>query len=309
VTRLPRIGLLGVVAVGVVAAWAAAPASATAPGRDGLIAYTRGGAIHVVAADGSGDRVLLRDAARPAWSPGGNAIAFTRDGAIWVAAATGARPRRIATGGDSPTWSADGKRIAYISGDDYTLRTVGAAGGTSRAIGKTGTSPWPDYYRGGIDAAPKGDQLAYFGVFDFGATLSLDLTRLRFDGTGMRVLLDTALPGRDGWTPSGTRVSWSPDGTLLAYDAIDYRPSSTSGATGVAPGPAALATTVVAQRRSSFHQVLAVTRPDWAPSGDRLCGTVKGGLGVVAWPGGATRVIVRAAGTTFPDCDWQPRPR
>jgi hypothetical protein len=309
VIGLHRIGLLSAVSLTVLGATGAGSADATAPGRDGLIAYTRGGAIRVVAPDGSRDRVLVRDAAQPAWSPGGNALAFTRDEAIWVAAASGARARRIATGGDSPTWSSDGRRIAFVSSDDDALRSVGATGGATHAIGRTGTSPWPDYYRGAIDAAPTGNQLAYFGVFDFGASLSLDLTRLRFDGTGMRVLLDTALPGRDGWTPSGSRVSWSPDGTLLAYDAIDYEPSSTSGATGVATGPAALATTVVARRRSTFHQALAVTRPDWAPSGTRLCGTVRGGLGVVAWPGGAARTIVRAAGTTFPDCDWQPRPR
>ncbi|MCW3005663.1 MAG: tolB protein precursor [Solirubrobacterales bacterium] len=306
--RLTWIAVLGALVAGLVAG----PAGATAPGRNGLIAYTAGGAIHTIGSDGRGDRVLLRDAAQPAWSPGGNALAFRRGGDVWVASVDGRRAHRLVAGGSSPTWSSDGRRIAYVAGDGYTLRSIASAGGRgarARVIGRTGDSPWPDYYRGGIDGSPSGDQLAYYGVFDFGATLALDLTRVRFEGTGIRVLLDTSLPGRDGWAPSGNRVSWSPDGRTLAYDAIDYAASGTTGATGVATGPAALATTQVAQRRSSFHRSLTLTSPDWSPSGRELCGTVAGGLGLMSWPGGTTRVIVTAPGTGFPDCDWQTRPR
>lgn len=284
---------------------AAAPAGATAPGRDGLIAFTVDGAIHTIAPDGGGNRLLLRNASSPAWSPGGRAIAFVRGRDIWVAAADGRRARRLATGGATPTWSSDGRWIAYVSADNDTIHRVSSDGGGAKVIGRAGHSPWPDYFNDAIDGSPSGNLLAYYGVFDFGTTLALDLTRLRFDGGGMRVLLDTGLPGRDGWAPSGHRVSWSPDGRTLAYDAIDYEPSPTAGAQGIAVGPAALATTVVAARHSSFHQSLAITSPDWSPRGTRLCGTVAGGLGVVGWPSGPTRVLVRAPGTDFRDCDWQ----
>jgi polyisoprenoid-binding protein YceI len=55
------------------------------------IAYVRDGAIHVMRADGSGDRRLTRgrkDAA-PAWSPDGARLSFVRDGNLHVIRATG----------------------------------------------------------------------------------------------------------------------------------------------------------------------------------------------------------------------------
>ena len=55
------------------------------------IAYVKDGAIHVMRADGSGDRRLIRgrkDAA-PAWSPDGARLSFVRDGNLHVIRASG----------------------------------------------------------------------------------------------------------------------------------------------------------------------------------------------------------------------------
>jgi Tol biopolymer transport system component len=55
------------------------------------IAYVKDGAIHVMRADGSGDRALTRSRkdAAPAWSPDGGRISFVRDGNLHIATANG----------------------------------------------------------------------------------------------------------------------------------------------------------------------------------------------------------------------------
>jgi dipeptidyl aminopeptidase/acylaminoacyl peptidase/polyisoprenoid-binding protein YceI len=81
----------------------------TAPGYEyapawspdgGRIAYVKDGAIHVMNADGTGDRQLTngrRDAA-PSWSPTGDRLAFVRDGSIFVARADGTGAACLPTG-------------------------------------------------------------------------------------------------------------------------------------------------------------------------------------------------------------------
>jgi polyisoprenoid-binding protein YceI len=56
------------------------------------IAYVKDGAVHVMRADGSGDRALTRSRkdAAPAWSPDGGRISFVRDGNLHIATANGA---------------------------------------------------------------------------------------------------------------------------------------------------------------------------------------------------------------------------
>jgi len=64
------------------------------------LAYVKDGAIHVVDADGTGDRQLSngrRDAA-PSWSPDGGRLAFVRDGSIFVARADGTGAACLPTG-------------------------------------------------------------------------------------------------------------------------------------------------------------------------------------------------------------------
>ena len=103
----------------------------------GTLAFSAGGSIYTVAADGSalrevipGDRESMWNAA-PALSPDGAAIAFVRDFDIWIASADGQDVRLLAdvgnfatpTGGgasnpsvgaQSAAWSPDGEHIAYV---------------------------------------------------------------------------------------------------------------------------------------------------------------------------------------------------
>ena len=105
-----------------------------------------------VAPDGSGERVLARDAAEPAWSPDGRRIAYasraernlracfgkcTPGGEIYVVLADGSEPVRLTTSAAtdrSPAWAPDGGSIAFVSdrsdraAEEYEIWVVGADG-------------------------------------------------------------------------------------------------------------------------------------------------------------------------------------
>jgi Tol biopolymer transport system component len=103
---------------------------------DAKIAFSEGGSIKIINADGSGDVVdLVKDgnARAPAWSPDGSMIAFTWDESgndeIWLVKTTGGEdPFRLTDcqerrwldsdpmSGDFPTWSPDGKLVIFWSG-------------------------------------------------------------------------------------------------------------------------------------------------------------------------------------------------
>ena len=111
-------------AVAVAAALALVPlssgtAQAQFSGKPGMIAFVRGGDVHIAAANGTGVKRLTATAAvesTPKWSPDGKTIAFVRGGYIWtLPAAGGAATRRVE--GTAPSWSPDGTHLAYAGVD------------------------------------------------------------------------------------------------------------------------------------------------------------------------------------------------
>jgi Tol biopolymer transport system component len=111
-------------------------------------------AIYTVDPNGGGERLLIEDGTRPAWSPNGSRIVFTstRDrygetcfhecspsGEIYVAGADGTDPRRLTKGqaaDHSPSWAPDGRNIAFVSdrsnranhdNEIYVIRVEGGA--------------------------------------------------------------------------------------------------------------------------------------------------------------------------------------
>ena len=85
------------------------------------IAYTRGGEIRLVGADGAGDRALTKGAA-PAFSPDGQRIAYFSSAEfgrqIWTIPVAGGAPTRATSSTehiDRFQWSPDGAAIAHIS--------------------------------------------------------------------------------------------------------------------------------------------------------------------------------------------------
>lgn len=94
------------------------------------IAFEFGPDIYVARRDGSGRRVLVRNAMHPAWAPDGRiAYTSTRGGNldVMVADTGGGNARRLTRGlgvDETPSWSPDGRRIAYTSQRWCSIRTI-----------------------------------------------------------------------------------------------------------------------------------------------------------------------------------------
>jgi Tol biopolymer transport system component len=187
------------------------------PGGQGLIAFSRqiGSEIDiaVVRPDRSGFRVLIPNAADPAWSPDGSYLAFSRkssegDMDLWLANADGTGLRELTSPGSNetePSWSPDGRRLLYVgevagTGEDELFIENSDGSGrvqlTHEGPNDLSTAPAAPKW------SPKGDLIAFIrGGFEVAV--------IRPDGTGER-----ALPGRG----LATAVDWSPDGSTLLFD-------------------------------------------------------------------------------------------
>lgn len=83
--------------------------------------------LHLVRPDGTGRRLLRRDAASAAWSPGGRRIAFASAGdrnraGLYVMRADGTHLVRLTHSGGNdlfPDWSADGKHLVFASDRNF----------------------------------------------------------------------------------------------------------------------------------------------------------------------------------------------
>ena len=95
--------------------------------------------VYVVNADGSGQRLLTRDArfpAAPAWSPNGRQLVFKGGpyavSGVYVVKADGSGQRRLARSGGASAWSPDGRTIAFFS--DSKIYLMNADGSEHRQL-------------------------------------------------------------------------------------------------------------------------------------------------------------------------------
>lgn len=137
--------------------------------------------IAVIAADGSGERILTNngvcDYVGP-WSPDGHQIAFTSDRTeapeVYVMSPDGSGQRRLTHGGGTaPAWSPDGHTIAY-TGANGGIYLIDVSGTHQRRLTRSGEHPaW----------SPDGRKIAYISTHD--ETLHV----INADGRNPRVIV------------------------------------------------------------------------------------------------------------------------
>ena len=182
------------------------------------IAFTRGSptdGIYVMNADGSGKRLLMRNAGPLyAWSPDGRKVAFGRglDGNedIFVMSADGSGQRNLTrtrtrmTLNEGAVWSPDGRKIAFtrLSGSAPApeIYVMNADGSRQRRLTRSTTADiFPAW-------SPDGRKIA----FDGGGPIHV----MNADGSGKRLLTRNGEHGAGG-------AAWSPDGRRIAFTGGD----------------------------------------------------------------------------------------
>jgi len=171
------------------------------------IAYTIDQSVHVVNADGSGDRAI--DAFNShlpgvGWSPDGHSLAFLRSGGLLQVMRDRGPAKSIATAGEF-SWSPSGKWIAYDTKDSPSgptmLYVVRPDGSGRRRL----TAP---YYGFGLKWSADGRYLAFWSAGDGVGIIDPVHQGVRYitDGT----LLD--------WAPASHRIATSSRNGISVFD-------------------------------------------------------------------------------------------
>ena len=266
-----------------------------APSPDGRrIAFSRGGEIWLMNADGSSQRLLARGGSHPVWSPDGRMIAYNgasagqcppeafRCGhlvAVWTVRLDGSALRRFETGSRNASWSPGGRRIAYEGAvDPYGgangIRVANADGTHARWVARAGARPsW----------APNGRLIAYMVTARDGEPR---IQVVRADGTARRRLA------------AGTLPIWASRGNRLAY---------LCGRRVEAPAGGTASALCVVDARGERRRVVArgvvvgagvsseTTGAAWSPRARELAYAGSEGIFVVGADGRGRRRVARTA--------------
>jgi Tol biopolymer transport system component len=190
-------------AVAAALALVGAGASATTP--KGVILYAAWTDYPLLSLDigAKRERILIKDAHDPAWSPSGRLLAYVAGDNIWVARADGSRPARVTMVRDPvrdsrPAWSPDARWLVFRrSREDTGASDLWLARPTGRdlhRIPRTRSAEAPTW-------SPDGRSIAFFA--------GAQLDAVPPDGSGRKLLARA----------DGTDPAWSPDGRSIAFTA------------------------------------------------------------------------------------------
>jgi len=178
-----------------------------------------------------------------------------RVGDLFVSQADGTSPSALGVVGFHPAWSPDASKIAFMCdrtiGADglyrFNLCVMGASGDglvhLTNDGSVTGRPTW----------APDGLKLA-FGRHE-------GLSIINSDGTGGRVVLDSATRGTNG-----SDAAWSPDGAAIALSC--FNSGGGDDVCTVKPDGTGLA-----HLTNNLHNPSGLTTPAWSPDGSRIAFT------------------------------------
>ena len=297
-TLRAKLVLLLALAMPLVVSIDADTASATFPGRDGMVVFASDRApnfgrpqIYQVRTDGSTRKRRLSTSTEPesapARAPNGRWIAFVRSHDLYVMRTDGSDARRLAggarsgtvpegEGGDGPVWSRDGKRIAF----PLTAGGIAVVDSDGTSLGQiTGDGRAPSW-------SPDGKSLAFQRYIPLSRGARGEIHVVRSDGTDDVKIADGI--GPPVWSPRGPLIAFVNDDFRLIVaksDGTEFRdfgPSSSTAAwspkgTQIAfssptgQGAAIVAVGLAGESRRKLTSGAAFdSAPRWSPSGRRI---------------------------------------
>jgi hypothetical protein len=204
-----------------VALAAAAPAHATYPGKNGLIAYGRLGSDNrargiwaVNPYNGRKQRLVGGDVYDPAYSANGRRLAYRRRGhaqGIFVARADGSHAQRVTDQDDKhPAFSPSGKRVAF----DRHQSGLGPASFTIFSTRLDGTHSHRVAYGRDPVYSPNGKWLAYMSGGTGRSPTPTSIHIVRPGGSGDITIFTAAT---DDFV---TDLDWAPDSARIAFHSL-----------------------------------------------------------------------------------------